>query len=41
MEATYQAVAGQFPNAPQRTLELKGKAEPVMVRVLAPASAGK
>ena len=34
MEETYQLVADQFPHAPQRTLELKGKAAPVVVRVL-------
>lgn len=33
MEETYLPVADQFPDAPQRTLELKGKAEPVAVRV--------
>ena len=33
-EETYQPVAAEFPDAPQRTLELKGKAEPVTVRVL-------
>jgi adenylate cyclase len=38
MEETYGAVALQFPNAQQRTLELKGKAGPVVVRVLRPAS---
>ena len=36
MEETYLPVADQFPDAPQRTLELKGKAEPVAVRVLRP-----
>ena len=41
MEETYQAVANEFPDAPQRSLELKGKAEPVIVRVLrAGSSAG-
>ena len=34
MEETYRTVAVQFPDAPQRTLELKGKAAPVAVRVL-------
>ena len=33
-EDTYRTVAAQFPDAPQRTLELKGKEEPVPVRVL-------
>ena len=33
-EDTYLTVADQFPDAPQRTLELKGKEEPVPVRVL-------
>ena len=34
MEDTYGGVVDQFPNAKQRTLILKGKAEPVAVRVL-------
>ena len=34
MEETYRRVEGRFPDAPQRTLDLKGKAEPVVVRVL-------
>ena len=34
MEETYRAVADQFPDAPQRTLELNGKEGPVAVRVL-------
>ena len=29
MEETYRSVAAQFPDAPQRRLELKGEAEPV------------
>ena len=33
-EDTYRTVAAQFPDAPQRTLALKGKEEPVAVRVL-------
>ena len=33
-EKTYRSVAAQFPNAPRRSVELKGKAEPVVVRVL-------
>lgn len=33
-EETYQAVATQFPEAPQRTLELRGKAAPVAAWVL-------
>jgi len=33
-EDTYRTVAAQFPDAPQRTLKLKGKEEPVPVRVL-------
>ena len=38
MEETYQPVAGQFPDAPQRTLQLKGKEAPVLVRVLRASS---
>lgn len=34
MEETYAGVASEFPNAPERTLQLKGKSEPVTVRVL-------
>ena len=34
MEGTYGFVADQFPDAPQRSLYLKGKAEPVLARVL-------
>ena len=34
MEETYGPVADQYPDAPQRTLELKGKAAPVVARVL-------
>ena len=34
MEETYLGVADQFPDAPQRTHELKGKAEPVVARVI-------
>ena len=34
MEETYLPVAGQFPDAPRRTLDLRGKAAPVDVRVL-------
>jgi len=34
LEETYQAVADLFLGAPQRSLELKGKAEPVAARVL-------
>ena len=33
-EETYESVAPQFPDAPQRTLELKGKSETVATRVL-------
>lgn len=33
-EETYAHVAGQFPDAPRQELELKGKAEPVAVRVV-------
>ena len=33
-EETYEAIAPQFPNAPQRILDLKGKAEGVAIRVL-------
>ena len=33
-EETYRSVAAQFPDAPQRSLDLKGKAKPVVVRVL-------
>ena len=38
MEDTNQAVSDQFLEAPQRTLELKGKAAPEPVRVLRSAS---
>ena len=34
MEETYQSVAEQFPGAPQRSMELKGKAAPILVRTL-------
>ena len=34
MEETYGPVAAQFPEAPQRALELRGKEHPVQVRVL-------
>ena len=34
MEETYRQVASQFPEAGQRTLELKGKEAPQVVRVL-------
>ena len=34
METTYLPVAADFPDAPQRSLTLKGKSEPVPVRVL-------
>jgi adenylate cyclase len=34
MEQTYESVADRFPHAEQRTMELKGKAEPVVARVL-------
>ena len=34
MEESYSLVADQFPSAPQRTLELKGKDAPVIARVL-------
>jgi adenylate cyclase len=34
MEETYRTVATQFPDAPQRTLELRGKAAPVAAWVL-------
>ena len=33
-EETYEAVAPQFPDAPHRILDLKGKAEAVAIRVL-------
>ena len=33
-EGTFEAVAPQFPDAPHRTLELKGKSEEVAIRVL-------
>ena len=38
MKETYRQVAGQFPNAPQRTLDLKGKAAPVVAHVLQASS---
>ena len=41
MEETYRLLAGEFPNAPQRTIELKGKAEPQSVRVLQTSSMGQ
>ena len=34
LEETYQSVADLFPGALRRSLDLKGKAEPVAVRVL-------
>ena len=34
MEETYRHVTSEFPDAPQRTVELKGKSEPETVRVL-------
>ena len=34
MEETYGSVASQFPGAPQRTVELRGMAAPVVARVL-------
>ena len=34
MEQTYESVADRFPDAAQRTMELKGKAKPVIARVL-------
>ena len=34
LEESYRPVASQFPNTPKRTLQLKGKAAPVVVRVL-------
>ena len=40
MEETYRTVEGQYPDAPQRTLDLKGKAAPVAVRVLRASSTG-
>ena len=36
MEETYLSVAAQFPGAPQRTLELRGKEGTQVVRVLRP-----
>ena len=36
LEETYEHVASEFPDAPQRTMQLKGKAAPVDVRVLRP-----
>lgn len=33
-EETYQAVKKEFPNAEQRTFELKGKSQPVRARVI-------
>ena len=38
MEETYGSVASQFPDAPQRTVELRGKAAPVVARVLRASS---
>ena len=40
-EETYWGVASQFPDAPQRTLDLRGKAAPVAVRVLKADSPGR
>ena len=40
MEETYRNVAAQFPDAPQRTVELRGKTEPLEVRVLRASSPG-
>ena len=40
MEETYQQLADEFPDAPQRTLQPKGKAAPVVVRVLRAGEAG-
>ncbi|PKB78910.1 MAG: hypothetical protein BZY88_16000 [SAR202 cluster bacterium Io17-Chloro-G9] len=40
MEETYRALAAQFPHAAQRTLELKGKEEPLVARVLSPGRSG-
>ena len=34
MEETYAGVASEFPKPPERTLQLKGKSDPVRVRVL-------
>lgn len=39
-EETYRPVAAQFPEAPQRTLELRGKEEPIIARVLRTDSPG-
>ena len=39
-EETYKSVELQFPDAPRRTLELKGKAEAVSTRVLRSGTAG-
>ena len=36
-EETYRPVAAHYPDAPERTLELKGKAEPTVARVLQPS----
>ena len=41
MEETYRPLAAQFPNAEKRTLELKGKEEPLVVRVLSPGPSAK
>lgn len=38
MEETYRSVADQFPDASQKSLDLKGKAEPVLARVLIAAT---
>ena len=38
MEETYRPVAAQFPDAPQRTVELRGKMAPLEVRVLRASS---
>ena len=38
MEETYRSVEGKLPDAPRRVVELKGKAEPLEVRVLQAAA---
>lgn len=40
-EETYRQVAQQFADAPQRILEVKGKAAPVAVRVLRPSHSAR
>ena len=40
MEETYRPVAAQFPDAPERTLELRGKERPLVARVLRAGPAG-